>query len=164
MGYVFQQAYLFKGSIKDNLTLFDTSISHDEMVKAAKQVNLDTMIEQLPEGYNTPVGYLGSLLSDGQKQLLAFGRTLIRNTPILLLDEATANVDSHTEKQIQASIENIRGSKTIVSIAHRLSTVQEANEIVYIEYGKIIEKGSFKELIELKGAFYNLWIRQKSGS
>lgn len=164
MGYVFQQAYLFKGSIKDNLTLFDTSISHDEMVKAAKQVNLDTMIGQLPEGYNTPVGYLGSLLSDGQKQLLAFGRTLIRNTPILLLDEATANVDSHTEKQIQASIENIRGSKTIVSIAHRLSTVQEANEIVYIEYGKIIEKGSFKELIELKGAFYNLWIRQKNGS
>lgn len=164
MGYVFQQAYLFKGSIKDNLTLFDNSISHDEMVKAAKQVNLDSMIEQLPEGYNTPVGYLGSLLSDGQKQLLAFGRTLIRNTPILLLDEATANVDSHTEKQIQASIENIRGSKTIVSIAHRLSTVQEANEIVYIEYGKIIEKGSFKELIKLKGAFYNLWIRQKSGS
>ena len=164
MGYVFQQAYLFKGSIKDNLTLFDNSISHDEMVKAAKQVNLDTMIEQLPEGYNTPVGYLGSLLSDGQKQLLAFGRTLIRNIPILLLDEATANVDSHTEKQIQASIETIRGSKTIVSIAHRLSTVQDANEIVYIEYGKIKEKGSFNELIELKGAFYNLWIRQKSGS
>lgn len=164
MGYVFQQAYLFKGSIKDNLTLFDNSISHDEMVKAAKQVNLDSMIEQLPEGYNTPVGYLGSLLSDGQKQLLAFGRTLIRNIPILLLDEATANIDSHTEKQIQASIENIRGSKTIVSIAHRLSTVQDANEIVYIEYGKIKEKGSFNELIELKGAFYNLWIRQKSGS
>ena len=164
MGYVFQQAYLFKGSIKDNLTLFDNSISHDEMVKAAKQVNLDSMIEQLPEVYNTPVGYLGSLLSDGQKQLLAFGRTLIRNIPILLLDEATANIDSHTEKQIQASIENIRGSKTIVSIAHRLSTVQDANEIVYIEYGKIKEKGSFNELIELKGAFYNLWIRQKSGS
>lgn len=164
MGYVFQQAYLFKGSIKDNLTLFDNSISHDEMVKAAKQVNLDSMIEQLPEGYNTPVGYLGSLLSDGQKQLLAIGRTLIRNIPILLLDEATANIDSHTEKQIQASIENIRGSKTIVSIAHRLSTVQDANEIVYIEYGKIKEKGSFNELIELKGAFYNLWIRQKSGS
>ena len=164
MGYVFQQAYLFKGSIKDNLTLFDNSICHDEMVKAAKQVNLDAMIEQLPEDYNTPVGYLGSLLSDGQKQLLAFGRTLIRNTPILLLDEATANIDSHTEKQIQASIEHIRGSKTIVSIAHRLSTVQDANEIVYIEYGKIKEKGSFKELIDLKGAFYNLWVRQKSGS
>lgn len=164
MGYVFQQAYLFKGSIKDNLTLFDNSICYDEMVKAAKQVNLDAMIEQLPEGYNTPVGYLGSLLSDGQKQLLAFGRTLIRNTPILLLDEATANIDSHTEKQIQASIEHIRGSKTIVSIAHRLSTVQDANEIVYIEYGKIKEKGSFKELIDLKGAFYNLWVRQKSGS
>ena len=164
MGYVFQQAYLFKGSIKDNLTLFDTSISYDNMVAAAKQVNLDSMIEQLPEGYHTPVGYLGSLLSDGQKQLLAFGRTLIRNTPILLLDEATANIDSHTEKQIQASIENIRGSKTIVSIAHRLSTVQDANKIVYMEYGKIIEKGSFEELINSKGAFYNLWSNQQSGS
>lgn len=164
MGYVFQQAYLFKGSIKDNLTLFDTSISFDDMVDAAKQVNLDNMIEQLPEGYNTPVGYLGSLLSDGQKQLLAFGRTLIRKTPILLLDEATANIDSHTEKQIQASIENIRGTKTIVSIAHRLSTVQDANKIVYMEYGKIIESGSFEELINLKGAFYNLWSNQQSGS
>ena len=164
MGYVFQQAYLFKGSIKDNLTLFDTSISFDDMVDAAKQVNLDNMIEQLPEGYNTPVGYLGSLLSDGQKQLLAFGRTLIRKTPILLLDEATANIDSHTEKQIQASIENIRGTKTIVSIAHRLSTVQDANKIVYMEYGKIIESGSFEELINSKGAFYNLWSNQQSGS
>ena len=164
MGYVFQQAYLFKGSIKDNLTLFDTSISYDDMVAAAKQVNLDSMIEQLPEGYHTPVGYLGSLLSDGQKQLLAFGRTLIRKTPILLLDEATANIDSHTEKQIQASIENIRGSKTIVSIAHRLSTVQDADKIVYMEYGKIIEKGSFEELINSKGAFYNLWSNQQSGS
>ena len=164
MGYVFQQAYLFKGSIKDNLTLFDTSISYDDMVDAAQQVNLDSMIEQLPEGYHTPVGYLGSLLSDGQKQLLAFGRTLIRKTPILLLDEATANIDSHTEKQIQASIENIRSSKTIVSIAHRLSTVQDANKIVYMEYGKIIEKGSFEELINSKGAFYNLWSNQQSGS
>lgn len=164
IGYVFQQAYLFKGSIKDNLTLFDTSISFDDMVDAAKQVNLDSMIEQLPEGYNTPVGYLGSLLSDGQKQLLAFGRTLIRKTPILLLDEATANIDSHTEKQIQASIENIRGTKTIVSIAHRLSTVQDANKIVYMEYGKIIESGSFEELIDSKGAFYNLWSNQQSGS
>ena len=164
MGYVFQQAYLFKGSIRDNLTLFDTSISNEEMINAAKQVNLDSMIEQLPEGYETPVGYLGSLLSDGQKQLLAFGRTLIKKTPILLLDEATANIDSHTEKQIQASIENIRGSKTIVSIAHRLSTVEDANKIVYMEYGKIIEIGSFDELINLKGAFYNLWNNQHSGS
>ena len=164
MGYVFQQAYLFKGSIRDNLTLFDTSISNEDMVNAAKQVNLHSMIEHLPEGYDTPVGYLGSLLSDGQKQLLAFGRTLIKKTPILLLDEATANIDSHTEKQIQASIENIRGSKTIVSIAHRLSTVKDANKIVYMKYGKIIEIGSFDELINLKGTFYNLWNNQHSGS
>ena len=95
---------------------------------------------------------------------MAFGRTLIKKTPILLLDEATANIDSHTEKQIQASIENIRGSKTIVSIAHRLSTVKDANKIVYMEYGKIIEIGSFDELINLKGTFYNLWNNQHSGS
>ena len=172
MGYVFQQAYLFKGSIKDNLTLFDTSISYDDMVAAAKQVNLDSMIEQLPEGYHTPVGYLGSLLSDGQKQLLAFGRTLIRNTPILLLDEATANIDSHEAnwryKDVLslavATLAAIFIVKTIVSIAHRLSTVQDANKIVYMEYGKIIEKGSFEELINSKGAFYNLWSNQQSGS
>ena len=103
-------------------------------------------------------------LSGGMRQRVALIRTLAIKPKILLLDEATANIDSHTEKQIQASIENIRGSKTIVSIAHRLSTVEDANKIVYMEYGKIIEKGSFKELIELKGAFYNLWIRQKSGS
>ena len=133
------------------------------MVDAAKQVNLDSMIEQLPEGYHTPVGYLGSLLSDGQKQLLAFGRTLIRKTPILLLDEATANIDSHTEKQIQASIENIRGSKTIVSIAHRLSTVQDANKIVYMEYGKIIEKDLLKNLSIQKVPFIISGVINKAG-
>ena len=161
MGYVFQQAYLFKGSIKDNLTLFDNSICHDEMVKAAKQVNLDAMIEQLPEGYNTPVGYLGSLLSDGQKQLLAFARTLILNRPILLLDEATANIDSHTESQIQESIETIRGEKTIINVAHRLSTVQKANRILVLSYGKIVEDGTFEELMQHKGDFYELWNHQK---
>ncbi|WP_298825982.1 hypothetical protein [uncultured Capnocytophaga sp.] len=119
---------------------------------------------------------LGRSMSSGEFSILNFFSKLyffLQNSPfislskknyILLLDEATANIDSHTEKQIQASIEHIRGSKTIVSIAHRLSTVQDANEIVYIEYGKIKEKGSFKELIDLKGAFYNLWVRQKSGS
>lgn len=163
MGYVFQQAYLFKGTIEDNLKLFDTSIPDEDMVKAACQVNLDGMIQQLPDGYKTSVGYLGSLLSDGQKQLLAFGRTLLSKKSILLLDEATANIDSHTEKAIQASIERIRGSKTILSVAHRLSTVEDANIIVYLEYGKMKEIGSFDELIKNKGAFYNLWRQQRDG-
>ena len=106
------------------------------------------MIESLPDGYQTSVGYLGSLLSDGQKQLLAFARTLILNRPILLLDEATANIDSHTESQIQESIETIRGEKTIINVAHRLSTVQKANRILVLSYGKIVEDGTFDELMQ----------------
>ena len=137
MGYVFQNAYLFKGSIQDNLNLYDSSISMDTIIDATKKVKLHDMIESLPDGYQTSVGYLGSLLSDGQKQLLAFARTLILNRPILLLDEATANIDSHTESQIQESIETIRGEKTIINVAHRLSTVQKANRILVLSYGKI---------------------------
>lgn len=113
MGYVFQNAYLFKGTIQDNLNLYDSSISMDTIIDATKKVKLHDMIESLPDGYQTSVGYLGSLLSDGQKQLLAFARTLILNRPILLLDEATANIDSHTESQIQESIETIRGEKQL---------------------------------------------------
>lgn len=161
MGYVFQNAYLFKGTIQDNLNLYDSSISMDTIVNATKKVKLHDMIESLPDGYQTSVGYLGSLLSDGQKQLLAFARTLILNRPILLLDEATANIDSHTESQIQKSIETIRGEKTIINVAHRLSTVQKANRILVLSYGKIVEDGTFEELMQHKGDFYKLWNHQK---
>ena len=161
MGYVFQNAYLFKGSIQDNLNLYDSSISMDTIIDATKKVKLHDMIESLPDGYQTSVGYLGSLLSDGQKQLLAFARTLILNRPILLLDEATANIDSHTESQIQESIETIRGEKTIINVAHRLSTVQKANRILVLSYGKIVEDGTFEELMQHKGDFYELWNHQK---
>ena len=157
MGYVFQNAYLFKG----NLNLYDSSISMDTIIDATKKVKLHDMIESLPDRYQTSVGYLGSLLSDGQKQLLAFARTLILNRPILLLDEATANIDSHTESQIQESIETIRGEKTIINVAHRLSTVQKANRILVLSYGKIVEDGTFDELMQHKGDFYELWNRQK---
>lgn len=161
MGYVFQNAYLFKGSIQDNLNLYDSSISMDTIIDATNKVKLHDMIESLPDGYQTSVGYLGSLLSDGQKQLLAFARTLILNRPILLLDEATANIDSHTESQIQESIETIRGEKTIINVAHRLSTVQKANRILVLSYGKIVEDGTFEELMQHKGDFYELWNHQK---
>lgn len=161
MGYVFQNAYLFKGTIQDNLNLYDSSISMDTIVNATKKVKLHDMIKSLPDGYQTSVGYLGSLLSDGQKQLLAFARTLILNRPILLLDEATANIDSHTESQIQESIETIRGEKTIINVAHRLSTVQKANRILVLSYGKIVEDGTFDELMQHKGDFYELWNHQK---
>ena len=160
MGYVFQNAYLFKGSIEDNLNLYDSTIDREIIIHATKKVNLHSMIEKLPKGYHTPVGYLGALLSDGQKQLLAFARTLILNKPILLLDEATSNIDSHTEHQIQQSIETIRGEKTIINVAHRLSTVEQADRIVVLSYGNIVEVGTFTELMNRKGAFYQLWNHQ----
>lgn len=160
MGYVFQNAYLFKGSIEDNLNLYDSTIDRETIIHATKKVNLHSMIEKLPKGYHTPVGYLGALLSDGQKQLLAFARTLILNKPILLLDEATSNIDSHTEYQIQQSIETIRGEKTIINVAHRLSTVEQADRIVVLSYGNIVEVGTFTELMNRKGAFYQLWNHQ----
>lgn len=160
MGYVFQNAYLFKGSIEDNLNLYDSTIDRETIIYATKKVNLHSMIEKLPKGYHTPVGYLGALLSDGQKQLLAFARTLILNKPILLLDEATSNIDSHTEYQIQQSIETIRGEKTIINVAHRLSTVEQADRIVVLSYGNIVEVGTFTELMNRKGAFYQLWNHQ----
>lgn len=160
MGYVFQNAYLFKGSIEDNLNLYDSTIDRETIIHATKKVNLHSMIEKLPKGYHTPVGYLGALLSDGQKQLLAFARTLILNKPILLLDEATSNIDSHTEYQIQQSIETILGEKTIINVAHRLSTVEPADRIVVLSYGNIVEVGTFTELINRKGAFYQLWNHQ----
>ncbi|WP_273419104.1 ABC transporter ATP-binding protein [Veillonella caviae] len=160
MGYVFQNAYLFKGSIEDNLNLYDSTIDRETIIHATKKVNLHSMIEKLPKGYHTPVGYLGALLSDGQKQLLAFARTLILNKPILLLDEATSNIDSHTEHQIQQSIETIRGEKTIINVAHRLSTVEQADRIVVLSYGNIVEVGTFTDLMNRKGAFYQLWNHQ----
>ena len=160
MGYVFQNAYLFKGSIEDNLNLYDSTIDRETIIHATKKFNLHSMIEKLPKGYHTPVGYLGALLSDGQKQLLAFARTLILNKPILLLDEATSNIDSHTEHQIQQSIETIRGEKTIINVAHRLSTVEQADRIVVLSYGNIVEVGTFTELMNRKGAFYQLWNHQ----
>lgn len=104
----------------------------------------------------TPLEYTTNIA-----QLLAFARTLILNRPILLLDEATANIDSHTESQIQESIETIRGEKTIINVAHRLSTVQKANRILVLSYGKIVEDGTFDELMQHKGDFYELWNHQK---
>ena len=157
IGYVFQSAYLFKGSIRENLALYEDDLPEDVMVEATKKVGLHQMILHLPQGYDTPVGYLGSLLSGGQKQLLAFARTLIKDKSILLLDEATSNIDSHTEEQIQESIESIRGEKTIINIAHRLSTVRNSNRIYMIENGVIVEQGTFDDVVNHHVKFYELW-------
>lgn len=157
MGYVFQDSHLFKGTIRENLSLYDDTIPEENLIKAAKKAHLHAMIERLPQGYNTPVGYLGSLLSTGQKQLLALARVLVRDRKVLIFDEATAHIDSHTEQLIQESIETIRGEKTIISIAHRLSTIRSANCIYMIKHGQIVEQGDYESLIEQKGEFFALW-------
>lgn len=157
MGYVFQDSHLFKGTIRENLSLYDDTIPEEQLMSAAQKAHLHAMIERLPQGYNTPVGYLGSLLSTGQKQLLALARVLIRDRKVLIFDEATAHIDSHTEQLIQESIETIRGEKTIISIAHRLSTIRSANRIYMIKQGQIAEEGDYDSLISQKGEFFALW-------
>lgn len=157
MGYVFQDSHLFKGTIRENLSLYDDTIPEENLIKAAKKAHLHAMIERLPQGYNTPVGYLGSLLSTGQKQLLALARVLVRDRKVLIFDEATAHIDSHTEQLIQESIETIRGEKTIISIAHRLLTIRSANCIYMIKHGQIVEQGDYESLIAQKGEFFALW-------
>lgn len=160
MGYVFQDSHLFKGTIRENITLYDTGIKDSDIQKATEQAHLHHLIERLPNGYDTPVGYLGSLLSTGQKQLLALARVLVRARSILIFDEATANIDSHTEGLIQESITRIRGEKTIISIAHRLSTIRGADCIYIIENGEILERGTYENLMSTKGVFYTLWTTQ----
>lgn len=157
LGYVFQDSHLFKGSIEDNISLFDPSISSDMVEMAAKKAHLHRSVERLDEGYKTPVGYLGSLLSQGQRQLLSLARTLVQNKSVLVFDEATSNIDSHTEELLQQSIVDIKGEKTIIAIAHRLSTLRDATKIIVISDGEIAEQGTIEEILAKKGLFYELW-------
>lgn len=157
LGYVFQDSHLFKGSIEDNISLFDPTISSDMVEMAAKKAHLHRSVQRLEEGYKTPVGYLGSLLSQGQRQLLSLARTLVQNKSVLVFDEATSNIDSHTEELLQQSIVDIKGEKTIIAIAHRLSTLRDATKIIVISDGEIAEQGSIEEVLAKKGLFYELW-------
>ena len=157
LGYVFQDSHLFKGSIEDNISLFDPTISSDMVEMAAKKAHLHRSVQRLEEGYKTPVGYLGSLLSQGQRQLLSLARTLVQNKSVLVFDEATSNIDSHTEELLQQSIVDIKGEKTIIAIAHRLSTLRDATKIIVISDGEIVEQGTIEEVLARKGLFYKLW-------
>lgn len=161
MAYVFQDVHLFKGTIQENLTLYDDSISRENLLEVVKKVGLQETINQLPQRYDTSVGYLGSLLSAGQRQLLTFGRAMLKGAPILLLDEATANIDSYTEQMIQGSLEGVRGEVTIINVAHRLSTVCQATCIYVLEEGRLVEWGRFSELLVRNGRFAQLWNYQQ---
>ena len=157
MGYVFQDSHLFKGSIEENISLFDSSITEEMIKEAAKRAHLDSSVQRLEEGYQTPVGYLGSLLSQGQRQLLSLARTLVQNKSLLVFDEATSNIDSHTEELLQQSIADMKGDKTMIAIAHRLSTLRDATKIIVISDGEIVEQGTLEEVLGQKGLFYQLW-------
>ncbi|MBQ7360221.1 MAG: ABC transporter ATP-binding protein [Lachnospiraceae bacterium] len=150
---VLQDTFLFNGTIAENISYAKGDATMEEIMEAAKAANIHEDILQMPEGYETKVGERGLRLSGGQKQRVAIARTILRKSPIIILDEATASVDVETEKQIQTAISGIAGTRTIVAIAHRLSTIRNADMILVIHEGKIAESGTHTELLE-KGGIY----------
>ncbi len=155
---VLQDVFLFNGTIAENIA-FGTGGATDEQIRAAaKAARADEFIEATPDGYNTVVGERGMRLSGGQKQRIAIARAILRNTPILILDEATSSVDTETEADIQAAINSLAGSRTIFIIAHRLSTVRRADKIIVLDKGKIAETGTHEELLEKGGIYANMCI------
>ena len=162
LGYVMQSPHLFNGTIRDNIKYGKLDAEESEIIRAAKLVNADKFIEKFADGYDTNVGEGGNNLSTGQKQLISLARAIIGNPSLIVLDEATASIDTETEKQIQGAIDNILKDKTSFIIAHRLSTIVNADIIVVIAKGRIIESGSHSELMDKKGHYYSLYTNQFS--
>lgn len=153
---VLQDTFLFNGTIAENIGYAKPDATHEEIEDAAKAANIHEDILHMPDEYDTKVGERGLRLSGGQKQRVAIARAILRQSPIIILDEATASVDVQTERQIQKAIKNIAGKRTIVAIAHRLSTIREADLILVIHEGEIMERGTHEELLEKKGLYYTL--------
>ena len=159
MGLVLQEPFLYHGTIKSNIAMYQ-EISDEEVKAAAEFVDADAFIQELPQGYNSPVSERGSSFSTGQRQLLAFSRTVASQPKILILDEATANIDSETETLVQNSLEKMRKGRTTIAIAHRLSTIQDANCIYVLDKGRIIESGTHEELLTLGGTYHKMYSLQ----
>ncbi|MBP3350955.1 MAG: ABC transporter ATP-binding protein [Lachnospiraceae bacterium] len=153
---VLQDTFLFNGTIAENIGYAKPDANRQEIEEAAKAANIHEDILHMPEQYETKVGERGLRLSGGQKQRVAIARAILRQSPIIVLDEATASVDVQTERQIQKAIKNIAGKRTIIAIAHRLSTIKDADMILVIHEGEIIERGTHEELISQKGFYYNM--------
>ena len=150
---VLQDTFLFNGTIAENIGYAVPDASREDIMEAAKAANIHKDIMEMPDQYDTMVGERGLRLSGGQKQRVAISRAILRKSPIIILDEATASVDVETERQIQNAISGITGRRTIIAIAHRLSTIRNADQIIVIENGKIVERGSHEELMKLNGSY-----------
>jgi ATP-binding cassette subfamily B protein len=162
IGLVSQDVFLFHGTVKENIAYgsFDATLA--EVMAAAEIAEAHEFINRLPQGYDTIVGERGQKLSGGQQQRIAIARAILKNPPVLILDEATSAVDNETEAAIQRSLEKITKNRTTIAIAHRLSTVRNADCIYVMEYGKLVEQGRHEELLEQQGIYASLW-RVQSG-
>ena len=159
IGLVLQDPFLYHGTIKSNIAMYQ-NLSDEQVQAAASFVDADSFIQELPQGYNAPVSERGSSFSTGQRQLLAFARTVASQPKILILDEATANIDSETESLVQDSLAKMRQGRTTIAIAHRLSTIQDANCIYVLDKGRIIESGTHEELLALGGTYHKMYSLQ----
>jgi len=160
LGLVLQDPFLFYGTIESNIKLFNARLAKEDVVAAAKLVQADQFIEQMPSQYEQRVSERGSNFSSGQRQLIAFARTVATNPKILVLDEATASIDTETEVAIQSSLEKMRKGRTTIAIAHRLSTIQDAEQILVLHHGEIVERGTHLELLEQKGLYHKMYLLQ----
>lgn len=160
MGFVLQDSFLFHDTIRENIRYGRLTASDDEVIQAAKEANAHEFISNLPNGYDTVIDQSGSGISQGQKQLLAIARAFIAKPRILILDEATSNIDTVTELKIQQALERLMEGRTSFIIAHRLNTVQKADKIILLEHGQIKEQGSHEKLLGLKGKYYALYQEQ----
>ena len=156
MGIVTQETFLFDDTVKANISYGVENISDDEIKDASKAANAHEFIRKLPDGYNTIIGERGVSLSGGQKQRIAIARAIVKNPPILILDEATSSLDSESEKHVQSAIENLMSERTVFVIAHRLSTVHNANKILVLEDGQIVQEGKHDDLINVDGLYKQL--------
>ncbi len=157
MGLVSQDVFLFHGTVRENIAYGSPNASFEKIVMAAKIAEAHEFISQLPQGYDTIVGERGQKLSGGQRQRLSIARAILKNPPILILDEATSAVDNETEAAIAVSLGKITQNRTTIMIAHRLSTIRHADRIYVLEYGKIIEQGTHEQLLDRQGIYANLW-------
>ena len=156
IGYVLQDTVLFRGTILENIAFGRPKATREEIVEAARLANADEFIARMPKGYDTMVGERGSTLSGGQRQRLGIARVMVRNSPILLLDEPTAALDSESEKLVIEALERLMKGRTVITIAHRLSTIRDADKIIVIDGGGVAESGTHEQLMTLNGIYASL--------